>query len=130
MATVDYGTDVWCVTDLDPGFRLVSGQQAVGQAVARRLITERGTLIDDPSYGTDLRKYLGEPKSNSVLTRCNSDAEREALQDERVESAEASSSYDAEDNLVVRMELTTAEGPFELVLGISAIGVSILPVVG
>jgi hypothetical protein len=127
MATVDYGTDVFCVTDLDPSFRLVSGQQTTGQAVARRLITERGTLLDDPNYGTDLRKYLGEPKSASVLARCSSDAEREALQDERVESAAAESTY-VGDDLKVSVELTTAEGAFELVLGINAVSATLLTV--
>jgi len=125
MATPDYGTDVHCITDLDPSFRLVSGQQAVGQAVARRLITERGTLIDEPNYGTDLRKYLGEPKSDAVLTRCNSDAEREAAQDERVQSVTAESSY-VGDDLRVNLEVETAEGVFELVLSINAVSTTIL----
>lgn len=123
MAT-DYGIDVSCITDLDPSFRLVSGQLAVGQAIARRLITERGTLVDAPSYGTDLRKYLGEPKSNAVLSRCGSDAEREAGQDERVASASATASYDGDD-LKVNVELETAEGVFELVLAVSAVGISL-----
>ena len=127
MATPDYGTDVSCITDLDPSFRLVSGQLSVGQAVARRLITERGTLIDDPNYGTDLRKYLGEPKSASVLSRCSSDAEREAMQDERVQSASAESFY-VGDDLKVSVEVETAEGVFELVLAINAVSVTLLTV--
>ena len=125
MAT-DFGVDINCVTDLDPSFALVTGQTAVGQAVARRLITVRGTLLDDPHYGTDLRQYAGEPKSAGALARAKADCEREARQEERVDSVEVETSYQGDDVLLARISLTTAEGPFELTLAVTAVTATIL----
>ena len=59
----DIGTDLYCISDLDPAGRTVSGPEALAQAIARRLQTPRGALAaigDDPDYGLDLRDYVGD----------------------------------------------------------------------
>lgn len=54
----DYGTDLSCVVDLDAGLAEVTGNTLLAQALARRLITPRGGLLDDPNYGYDLTQFL------------------------------------------------------------------------
>ena len=63
MAT--FGTDISTpdAADLDPYFGTVSGWRALAQAIGRRLITPRGSLIDDEAYGFDVRSRL-----NGALT--------------------------------------------------------------
>ena len=38
------GVDLYCISDLDPAGRTVSGNEALAQALARRLQTPRGSL--------------------------------------------------------------------------------------
>ena len=58
MASVLGDDDLWCLDDTMSDFRTVSGRVALAQALVRRWITERGELLDDPSYGTDLTDFL------------------------------------------------------------------------
>ncbi|MGB0890535.1 MAG: hypothetical protein ACPGWS_09650, partial [Solirubrobacterales bacterium] len=88
---VDVSTfsDDGSTADLDPSFKLISGTRAVLEAVARRLITRRGTLLEDPEYGFDLRAYQSA-KINSVREAAIlAGARAEALKDERVTAAVA-----------------------------------------
>lgn len=87
MAT-DYGTDVYCVQDLDPYFSLVSGAEGVAQALARRLQTPQGGLLTDPSYGYDLRALVNASLTAADLLAAQSAIEYQCLLDQRVDSVE------------------------------------------
>lgn len=87
MAT-DYGTDVYCVQDLDPYFSLVSGAEGVAQALARRLQTPQGGLLTDPSYGYDLRALVNASLAAADLLAAQSAIEYQCLLDQRVDSVE------------------------------------------
>ena len=93
MAT-DYGTDVSCLTSLDPYFSLVSGAEGVAQAVARRLQTPLGGLLTDPTYGFDLRALLNEGVTRASTLAIQSGIEAQCLYDGRVDSAEVSVDVD------------------------------------
>lgn len=126
----DLGSDVFAVTDLDPGFRLVSGRLAHAQAIARRLATPRGDLErigDDPDYGSDLRQFVGDDVGPRVVFEVASLVEREALKDERTLSATATVTF-AGGALMVALRITDAAGPFSLVLAVSDVTVSVLKV--
>jgi len=126
----DLGTDVHAVTDLDPAFRQVSGRLAHAQAIARRLGTPRGDLArigDDPDYGEDLRRFVGDDVGPRVVFEVQSAVEREALKDERTESCTAVATF-AGGALTVAVRLADAEGPFSLVLAVSDVTVSVLKV--
>lgn len=128
MAT-DYGTDVSCVDDLDPTFALVRGSTAVAQALARRFITARGGLHYDGTYGYDLRNHLNASLDAGDEFLIASAVEAQCEQDERVRSASARVTYvAATETLRVAIVAEGDAGPFELVLGVSAVTIEILSI--
>ena len=126
--TPDYGVDWYWNGDIDPTGRLVNGPLAVAQAIARRLITTRGTLFYDPEYGFNLRDFLNETvEEGQTIFQIESGIETECLKDERVESADAAAEYiESASRLRVTARLVLAEGPFELVLIVDAVTLEIL----
>jgi len=124
----DFGTDLSCVTDIAADGRAVTGRLVVAEACARRLITPRGRLIDDPDYGFDLTAYVNEDLTPSDLAALRSGAEQECAKDERVTSAVVEAELDGAGLLIVNIDLSTGDGPFSLVLAVSATSVSILSV--
>lgn len=127
--STDYGTDVLTSPTLDTSFALYSGPLIVCHAIARRLTTPRGKLPFHPDYGKDLRAYLNEAMTSSTLSEMRAAAEMEAEADERVESASATVTFKPPEKAVtLRLVLFMAEGPFELVLGISELTAEVLSV--
>ena len=124
MAT-NYGTSLSCVSDLICPGRLVTGRRAIGEAIARRLQTPRGGLLDDPDYGYDLRGLVNGDVDTSFLSQIGYFVSIEAEKDERVGSASASVTF-LNGALSVRMMVTTAEGPFTLVLSVNDVTVEVL----
>lgn len=125
MATY-YGTSLACVSDLVAPTRLVSGRRAVAEAVARRLITPTGGLIDDRDYGFDLRAYVNADVNPSTIDMISFRAAAEAEKDERVQAATATAVYDASGNLSVTLTLSLASGPFTFTLRVSQVTAAIL----
>lgn len=82
--TVNYGSDLDCVTDLSATMNETSGLHMLAEALVRRLITPRGTLIDDANYGFDVRQYLGADLSPADVVRVGSGIDTELVKDERV----------------------------------------------
>jgi hypothetical protein len=127
MAT-DYGTDISCVNDFAPDGRITSGRHILAEAICRRLITPRGRLIDDPNYGFDLTGYTNDDMSPGDIAAMRVGIEAECLKDERVSAAVATASLAAGGILAVGITLTDGNGPFSLVLSVSATTISILSV--
>lgn len=129
-ATISYGLDLSCISDIDPGFRTVSGRRLLAEAIARRLITPRGQLLDDPNYGYDLTGLLKADISTQDLARISSLVEAECEKDERVVSATATVTLQVptapSSGLFVSVLLQDGSGPFPLVLAVSAVTVQLL----
>jgi len=126
-ARVDLGVDFAGVTDITPTFALASGLQNLGMALARRLITPRGRLFYDPSYGFDLRDYLNAGVTDSQMAVLPDEISAECAKDERVQAITADVLFvRSSETMKVTIRGTTAAGPFTLVLGISAVTVEIL----
>lgn len=124
------GTDIHCVSGLDPLFTIVDGRTALAQAIARRLSTVRGTLAwigDDSDYGYDLRQHLADDLTPQALAAIGPRVEAEALADERVRAARAAVTF-AGGVLSVALALTDASGPFRLTLSVDAVNVTLLQV--
>lgn len=126
--TIDYGTAWSCVDDLTMPAVMVSGFRCIGEAIARRLQTERGTLIDDPNYGFALTDYVNDDLTARALARLQNQVETECTKDERVTSAVASVVLTTAGVLTTTITLTTAAGPFTLVLAVGDVTVEILRV--
>jgi len=124
----DLGTDLSCVSDCTPDFAEATGRLCLAQAVARRLLTPRGGLVDDPNYGFDLTGYVNDDVSTADLARIQANTEAECLKDERVEAADVTLSVSTAGLMIGKIILTDSVGPFTLVLSIDEVTVSILKV--
>lgn len=119
----DLGTDIAGVTDVTPALTVVSGRSNLIQAIARRLITPRGGLFYDQSYGYDVRQFLsGNVTSTAAIA---SGVEEQAEQDERVDQARATVSFIG-DALTITLAIADGAGPFSFVLNITQTTVEIL----
>ena len=126
--TLDIGTDLSTPdgADLDPLGGTVSGRRAVGQAIARRLVTPRGGLLDDESYGYDLRQLVGDSLGPGDLATAQAEIADQCRADERVDDAAVTVT---QSGAAVRVEIILAleaVGPLRLVLSVSAVTSEIL----
>jgi len=127
--TIDLGTDLSTPDgmDLDPLGGVVSGRRAVGQAIARRLVTPRGGLLDDESYGYDLRQLVGEALRPGDLATVEAEIADQCRMDERVDDVAVAVTLAATGALRVELTIATETlGPLRLVLAVSAVSAEIL----
>lgn len=123
----EFGIDVMCLPDLDGTFTLVSDGRVLCEAVARRLMTPRGSLPFHPDYGFDVRSYLNESMSADDVYRFKSSVERECEADERVASADASVSFEANSSrLRLSVIVTTASGEYRFTLLVTQLTTELL----
>lgn len=129
---IDYGRDVGLVTqrgavDIDPFFRLIRGPRVVLEAVLRRLMTPRGSLLSDPNYGQDVRGALHAEFDAAGRFALATAIANEARKDDRVTDARCSVDYNASTGRVrIQLACATGTGPFRLVLAVSKVGVEVL----
>jgi len=128
-AVVDFGSEISCVQDIAADGRPAVGSLIVGEACMRRLITPRGRLIDDPNYGFDLSGYIHDDMGPRDIAALQVGASAECLKDERVLAADVKAVLSGQGILTVTVSLTTALGPFRLVLSVSSTTFSVLSVV-
>lgn len=124
-STTNFGTDLSCIDDLTDAMLETSGRILLGQAIARRLITPRGGLIDDPNYGFDVRDYLNDDIGPGDLARLQAGVNAEAVKDERVIRCTSKATF-ASGVLVLDLALVDSDGPFKLVLAVSDVTVQLL----
>ncbi len=121
---VDYGHDLSCITDLDPAMLEIDGRLVLAQALARRLITPRGGLIDDPNYGYDLRLFLNDDQTAAAVAMIGSGIDAEFLKDERVLASTTTVTFTTRGVLTTVSSITDNIGPFSLVLGVGGLTVA------
>lgn len=127
---MSYGADTWAVNGVRTG-RLVTGRLLVAQALYRRLITPRGSLFYDTSYGFDLSEFVGEVGPELAAAAMPGRIRNELLKDDRVSSVDASVEVvteGAETELVVSVTATLADSgeAFSLTLGVSSVTTELL----
>lgn len=128
---VDFGSDLSCVSDLTPSMLVVSGRRLVAEAIARRLQTPKGGLLDDSNYGYDVTALLNADVAQGDLGRIAAGITAECQKDQRVLSAKVVCEFQPVGNkmtggLKITIALLTLAGPFTLVLAASQVTVSIL----
>lgn len=139
MATqqqTDLGFDVaYDVTTVDmyKVDSLVTGNQLVGQRIARMLFTPHGALANidpDPSagnWGWDCRQYLNAKFSQAQQNQAISQVENAVLQDEEVQNCSVQFNFGRETGkLSISLTITTANGPFQLVLDVNDVSAQIV----
>lgn len=125
VAAVDYGTDIELLDDIGLRWNLVSGQTNLAMAIVRRLSTTRGALYYDLSYGFNLLGALNRTYTTSELAALRSQIVAEVEKDPRVDRCVASVLV-GQSTLTVELSIESADGPFDLVLGVNALSVEVL----
>ena len=117
--------DLSGVLDIQDTAIEASGYLAFAQSLARRLITKRGTLIDDPNYGIDVRDWLNletTPKNARLLS---AQAASELRKDDRVVSATVTVTYGV-GTMSLRCVVRGTELPVVFTLNVSDVTVELL----
>lgn len=120
----DLGIDFSCVTDLDANLSTVSGPLGHAQAIARRWLSDKGSLFYDRSYGgVNVTNLV-----NAILTdvqALQARLERQALEDERTESASVTVTQLGR-RITIRGRIASGNGPFAFVLNVSSVTTELL----
>lgn len=131
MGEPDYGTDVYCGSDLDPLLRDTSGVENMQLVCLRRLYTPLGHLLSDPTAVTlDARDFVSsgvDLSSDKDLVRIQALCQAALLDDQRIFSVAIQPSFDFRTRvLTLPIQGVGSQGPFSLVLGVSALTVELL----
>lgn len=121
--TTDFGS-AWGTPlgqDLSMPSYIASGNQAVAEAILRRWTTTRGQLIDDPDYGENVYDFVSDDLSTTDIANAQQKLAAEAQKDERVLKAVVQVTLTIAGTLTIAAVITTATGPFKLVLSVSAV---------
>lgn len=125
-APLGYGTDLSCTTDFAFDFSEVDAQsrQAIVEQLVRMYITARGTLIDDPSWGLDVRLYLNHAMTPRDIVDLQNAMAAQAKRDDRINDATVTCTYT---EATKRMRATViidpvdpSLGPFEAILSVTS----------
>jgi hypothetical protein len=114
--------------DFTEDFAEVSGRTVLIQSQLRRIASPRGTLIDDPDYGSDVTRYCNDDIDPRDVGSIAAEMDAEFVKDERVKSSTTTATLDDEGGLTTNSEIEDLFGPFSLVLSISKVTVKVLEV--
>lgn len=126
--TTSLGVDIATpgAADLDPYFSLVSEGRALVEALARRLVTPRGSLLNYPTYGYDLRQWVNADLDVADLREIERAAAEECRADERVDDVQLAATF-ADDRLSLTGTIYTVDGRvYRLSLAVSDVTVILL----
>lgn len=110
--------------DMDISWLPISGPRVLLEAVARRLITAPG-MMDDPTYGIDLRTYLNATLLQSDVGVLQAAIRAEALKVDGVEDAQVSVTIGDAGGFVAEISITPADDDsYDFAFALSAEGVA------
>lgn len=124
---VDFGKDFSAIPDLS--FEQKNGLANLSEAIARRLVTPRGGLFYDSSYGFDIRRYLNETWTDAIAYEFTRLVQEEILKDERIVDCEVfvdATNILATRTLQVIVEASYGSADFKLVLDVNDVTVEVL----
>lgn len=126
-STDQYGRDLAGVADVDQLFMEIEGDDAMVEALARRLITPRGTLIDDDDYGLDLRSYINRKMSEPELAALPSAVANELRKDEGVLDVSCVlTTFDVGQLIELEIEVDRGDGPLQFTFALTPSKVSVV----
>lgn len=110
----DHGTDIKVLPDLaEDDAELATGLDCLGQDLALRLDTPRGSLISDPDYGLDLRSYLNSAQTPRQILEIIVNVKNELEKDDRVDACDVQASYSIQARvLTIKATVYTRTGPY------------------
>lgn len=122
------GSDLDCLDDCTPQFDELPGDdiRLIKQANYHRLTTDRGTLIDDPDYGRNVRAMLHRAMTPADLVAEEGQCRNELRKDDRNETVDVKIQQLGAFDFRVDVSGTTAAGPYALTMAINELGTSIV----
>ncbi len=123
----DFGSDILTTPDgdIDPFFRLSSGVPVLAWAIVRRLST--AVLWYAAGYGYDLTAIVNQGFSDVDLMALKSQIETQCQLDDRVQGATASINLNTQTkSMTIGIQIATANGPFQMIVGVDALNVSLI----
>jgi hypothetical protein len=125
-----YGVDLACVTDITADAAEVDQEspRAIGEALARRFISPRTSVLDDDAYGLDLRGRLNSGQTQAQLTALRSQIRVECLKDDRVDDADVTLRFTGRSRIDVEIAVTphASDEVFSLTFFVTADGVQLI----
>lgn len=130
VAPFRYGTDMSCAEDIPDDFAEVSPDdyQGLAESIIRRLLTPRGGLIDDPTYGDGLISMLHHGVTAQELASIRQRIEDETKKDDRVDTVVVDVSPVPEPlstgQMIISMTVTAQDRnqDFDLILSVDGTG--------
>lgn len=128
MASIDYGVDLSCTTDLNPLLIEVTGSDLMAEVCLRRLFARPGSDISNPVDNTlDVRDFLSTGIASQDLPRIAGLCQGALLGDQRVFTASVSADFDTGTRtLTLGITGTGAFGPFNLTVSVNDVTVELL----
>lgn len=111
------GRDISALGGLNFGFH--EGLPNLAESLARRLITPRGTLFYDRSYGFDVRTYLNEEDTSRNRFELASLVDSELRKDPRVLDSATETAQISDHSISLRSTIDITPGQFNLILHVS-----------
>lgn len=124
---MDYtqGRDWICGTELDPNGLESLSVADVAYSIVRRITTERGSLIDDPDYGIDIRDFLHLDMTPAQLNSIAAQVQYEVQLEPRVLSNAVTVSKVDYRELSIQIAFSTRDGEQALTLSVSESGITV-----
>lgn len=128
---IGYGVEVSLTNQLVTG-RLVRGTAIVIEAFYRRLITPRGTLFYDLTYGFDVSGFVGAVGIDRALSVVAGMVENELGKDDRAFGVKCTASIGTQDDgsqiLMLDVDATLSDSgeDFSLTVGVTDLTVELL----
>lgn len=126
-----YGTDLSCTMDLAFDFSEVNAQSraAIVESLVRMYITQRGSLIDDKTWGLDVRMYLNHAMTPRDIADLQNAMAAQAKRDDRISDATVTLTYiegtKRMRGTVILDPVDPSLGPFEAVIAVTSADVVI-----
>lgn len=64
----------------------ISGMENLKEAIFRRLVTQKGSVVHRPNYGASVRDYLNGQLSQATISRLIQDIKEQLQNEQRIES--------------------------------------------
>jgi hypothetical protein len=125
--TVDYGSDWFNTSDVDPRMPTITGRQVPIQRLVRRLYTPRGSCPDAPNDGIDVRDLLNRP--TLTVEQAQGLIRGELQKDSAVLSITVQVTYSGNfgrQTMRIDIDGTLSDGPFALVISVTDLTVELL----
>ena len=120
MATVAMGGAI----DIAPGV-LATGLDVLAQSLVRRQMTPRGSALDAPNDGIDVRTLIKTGMTQTEVSQIPGTIRNELLRDQRVRSCTVTATFNQVTNTMTIVEnIQSAVGPFTLTLLVSQVSVT------